>query len=212
MTGVGPLTRSVSLRRRDFRGAELCGRARGSGGRARGDKKCKTPPRSDIYRGGVLCSVRERTTRELLRPTNRANWQSRVQVQRSARPRKKTAQSHLRAWAYLCPRRITPSRSLMQRHRQSQFVRHAPSRSLSGRMSVGVKSDPTELAATQTAAWPWGSRRSGLLFELCARPTIGSECDFLDNRWLWPRKAGAAICALMSTRPIDRRAMALAAE
>jgi|SRR5215470_7009071 len=23
---------------------------------------------------------------------------------------------------------------------------------------------------------------------------------FLDNRWLWPRKAGAAICALMSTR------------
>jgi hypothetical protein len=29
------------------------------------------------------------------------------------------------------------------------------SRSLSGRMSVGVQSDPTELAATQTAAWPW---------------------------------------------------------
>ena len=30
-----------------------------------------------------------------------------------------------------------------------------PSRSLSGRMSVGVQSDPTELAATQIAAWPW---------------------------------------------------------
>ena len=30
-----------------------------------------------------------------------------------------------------------------------------PSRSLSGRMSVGVQSDPTELAATQTADWPW---------------------------------------------------------
>jgi hypothetical protein len=100
---------------------------RGSAWRIR---KCKTPPRSNIYRGGVLCSVRERTTRELLRPTNRANWQSRVQVQRSARPRKKTAQSHLRAWAYL-----------------------------------------------------------------------GSECDFLDNRWLWPR-TGAAICGLMSDRPI----------
>jgi hypothetical protein len=27
---------------------------------------------------------------------------------------------------------------------------------LSGRMSVGVQSDPTELTATQTAAWPWG--------------------------------------------------------
>src|SRR5262249_52573492 len=26
--------------------------------------------------------------------------------------------------------------------------------------------------------------------------TIGSECDFLDNRWLWPRKAGATICAI----------------
>ena len=24
------------------------------------------------------------------------------------------------------------------------------------------------------------------------------EMRFLDNRWLWPRKAGAAICALMS--------------
>src|SRR5262249_2838002 len=64
-------------------------------------RKCKTPPRSNIYRGGVLCSVRERTTRELLRPTNRANWQSRVKGQRSTR--KKTAQSHSRAWAYLCP-------------------------------------------------------------------------------------------------------------
>src|SRR5262245_34517521 len=31
--------------------------------------------------------------------------------------------------------------------------------------------------------------------------TIGSECDFLDNRWLWPSKAGAAICAIMSDRP-----------
>src|SRR5262249_47859439 len=31
--------------------------------------------------------------------------------------------------------------------------------------------------------------------------TIGSECDFLDNRWLWPRKAGATICAIMSDRP-----------
>jgi hypothetical protein len=60
-------------------------------------------PRQLSAVGGVLCPVRERTTRELLRPTNRANWQSRVQVQRSARPRKKTAQSHLRAWAYLCP-------------------------------------------------------------------------------------------------------------
>jgi len=28
-------------------------------------------------------------------------------------------------------------------------------------MSVGVQSDPTELAAPQTAAWPW-VRRSGL--------------------------------------------------
>src|SRR5215831_3659901 len=26
------------------------------------------------------------------------------------------------------------------------------------------------------------------------------ECHFLDNRWLWPRKAGAAIRALMRTR------------
>src|SRR5262249_49648958 len=31
--------------------------------------------------------------------------------------------------------------------------------------------------------------------------TMGSECDFLDNRWLWPRKAGATICAIMSDRP-----------
>jgi len=30
---------------------------------------------------------------------------------------------------------------------------------------------------------------------------MGSECDFLDNRWLWPRKAGATICAIMSDRP-----------
>jgi hypothetical protein len=37
---------------------------------------------------------------------------------------------------------------------QSQFVRHDPSRSLSGRMSVGVQSDPTELTATQTTVWP----------------------------------------------------------
>jgi hypothetical protein len=43
----------------------------------------------------------------------------------------------------------------------SNFVRNDPSltRSLSGRMSVGVQSDPTELAATRTAAWPWGPRR-----------------------------------------------------
>jgi hypothetical protein len=27
------------------------------------------------------------------------------------------------------------------------------------------------------------------------------EMNFLDTRWLWPRKAGAAICVLMSTRP-----------
>jgi hypothetical protein len=134
----------------------------GHAGEREAIRKCKTPPRSDIYRGGVLCSVRERTTRELLRPTNRANWQSRVQVQRSARPRKKTAQSHLRAWAYLCPRRITPSRSPMQRHRPSQFVRHAPSRSLSGRMSVGVKSDPTELPRPKGRLSRGGSRRSGL--------------------------------------------------
>src|SRR5262249_58677976 len=26
------------------------------------------------------------------------------------------------------------------------------------------------------------------------------EMRFLDNRWVWPRKAGTAICALMSTR------------
>jgi hypothetical protein len=29
------------------------------------------------------------------------------------------------------------------------------------------------------------------------------ERHFLDNRWLWFRKSGAAICALMSTRPAD---------
>jgi len=31
---------------------------------------------------------------------------------------------------------------------------------------------------------------------------IDANCEmrFLDNRWLWPR-SGAAICALMSTRP-----------
>jgi hypothetical protein len=47
-----------------------------------------------------------------------------------------------------------------------------PSRLLCGRMSVGVRSDPTELAATQTAAWPWGPRAgvaSGLNYapDLC---------------------------------------------
>jgi hypothetical protein len=26
----------------------------------------------------------------------------------------------------------------------------------------------------------------------------GSECNLLNNPWLWPRKSGAAICALMS--------------
>jgi hypothetical protein len=30
------------------------------------------------------------------------------------------------------------------------------------------------------------------------------EMRFLDNRWLWPR-SGAAICALMSTRPRQKR-------
>jgi hypothetical protein len=52
---------------------------------------------------------------------------------------------------------------------QVNFVRHDPSSlSLSGRMSVGVRSDPTELRnpnsglavgshrRRQTAAWPWG--------------------------------------------------------
>src|SRR5215510_2372846 len=35
------------------------------------------------------------------------------------------------------------------------------------------------------------------------RPTaqVTAPGHFLDNRWLRPRKAGAAICALMSTRP-----------
>jgi hypothetical protein len=39
-------------------------------------------------------------------------------------------------------------------------LRHTnhPSSWLSGRMSVGVQSDPTELAATQTATWPSGPR------------------------------------------------------
>jgi len=36
--------------------------------------------------------------------------------------------------------------------------------SLSGRMSVGVQSDPTELAATQTASWPWGGVQEWPLF------------------------------------------------
>jgi hypothetical protein len=54
------------------------------------------------------------------------------------------------------------------------------------------------------AFWPWGACRSGLyLTEGIIMRLIddSGECDFLDNRWLWPRKAGAAICALMSTRP-----------
>jgi hypothetical protein len=33
--------------------------AAGGALRARGDRKCKTLLRSDLYRGGVLCSVRE---------------------------------------------------------------------------------------------------------------------------------------------------------
>ena len=43
-----------------------------------------------------------------------------------------------------------------------------PSRSLSGRMSVGVQSDPTELAATQTAACPWA--RAGVASTLNCTP------------------------------------------
>ena len=43
-----------------------------------------------------------------------------------------------------------------------------PSRSLSGRMSVGVQSDPTELAATQTAASPWA--RAGVASTLNCTP------------------------------------------
>jgi hypothetical protein len=38
-----------------------------------------------------------------------------------------------------------------------------------------------------------------------------SECNFLDNRWLWLRKAGAAICAVMSARPTLRDAAIAAA-
>ena len=60
--------------RRELRGRKPIRRGR-CALRARGDRKCKTPPRSDICRGGVLCSVRERTSRELLRLTNRANSQ-----------------------------------------------------------------------------------------------------------------------------------------
>src|SRR5262249_57951670 len=66
MTGVGALTRSLPLRRRDFRGAETLRQSAGvTRESARGQENTK--PRSDIYRGEVLGSVRERTTRELMR-------------------------------------------------------------------------------------------------------------------------------------------------
>ena len=62
-----------------------------------------------------------------------------------------------------------------------------PSRSLSGRMSVGVQSGPTKLTATQTAALAAGSDRSGLYLGLYGLIDHNGKC-FLDNR------SAAAIC------------------
>ena len=62
----------------------------------------------------------------------------------------------------------------------TQFVRHVPSLPLViGGMSVGVQSDPTELSATQTAAWAVGPRRSGPLVWSIRMIDDSSECIFL---------------------------------
>src|SRR5262245_6644988 len=52
----------------------------------------------------------------------------------------------------------------------TQIVRHDPFRSLAGRMSVGVQSNPTELSATQTAARPW------------VRAGVASSLNYLPDR------------------------------
>jgi len=57
-----------------------------------------------------------------------------------------------------------------------------PSGWLSGRMSVGVQSDPTELAATQIAAWPRGPHQEWPLVWIIRLIDDSSERNFFENR------------------------------
>src|SRR5215469_17017504 len=80
-----------------------------------------------------------------------------------------------------------------QRH--SSFVRHGPSlpRVVDERRRVKAVRlslpDPNGGLAVDP-------RRSGLSVWIMGLIDDNGECHFLDNRWLWPRKAGAAIRAL----------------
>src|SRR5262245_49518765 len=85
-----------------------------------------------------------------------------TQARRLLQTKKKISSSHP-------SQQTTAATTLTPRRRgggsnPSQFVRHEPSLPLVIRADERrrTQSDPTELAATQTAAWPWGSRRSGL--------------------------------------------------
>ena len=69
----------------------------------------------------------------------------------------------------------------------SSLISPLCTRSLFGRMSV------RRVTATQAAAQPWVRAGVAPGSDLSRLIDDSSECNFLDNRWLWPRKAGAAI-------------------